>query len=363
VYTEGELLGKKLGYHFVGEPDEHEFEEITLVSPSDVLNEGWPSSRPSSIPALATSESRPPSPPSTTIAPPQAAPAQTPVASSSPFPAEKPDEVILGEWNGMTNLRTRPFHSQGAWELQWSVSAGYFSAWLHSLPSDGKQGDLLANQTDASSSSSFQPNGGDFFIEFEAESQWAARAVALPSSAIPSTSPPEPRSPLQGPKGAALGQPAPRGEGGERLLVSAIEEARRAYAAGRNDMAKGAARPLRAKSICASFSSPRVEGWVGTIDELSTNGDGNGILTIKIADGLTLGTWNNILSDFADHTLIDPASPVFKVASNLKPGDRVTFSGQFVKSDVDCFKESSLTLGGSIDEPHFIFRFSDLQAR
>jgi hypothetical protein len=40
VYAEGDRLGKKLGYHFSGEPDERE--DVPLSSPSDVLREDWP---------------------------------------------------------------------------------------------------------------------------------------------------------------------------------------------------------------------------------------------------------------------------------------------------------------------------------
>jgi uncharacterized protein len=66
------------------------------------------------------------------------------------------------------------------------------------------------------------------------------------------------------------------------LLVAAVEKGRQAYAAGANDMAKGAARPRRAKDICAAMPSAAIEKWSGIVETLSSNGDGLGVLSIKI---------------------------------------------------------------------------------
>jgi hypothetical protein len=72
-------------------------------------------------------------------------------------------------------------------------------------------------------------------------------------------------------------------------------------------------------------------------------------------------TWNNSLSDFEDHTLIEPGTSVFQTASAMKPGQLVTFSGRFFPgTDGDCIQESSLTLDGKVASPDFIFLFSDV---
>jgi hypothetical protein len=146
----------------------------------------------------------------------------------------------------------------------------------------------------------------------------------------------------------------------EGLLIAAVERARAAYAAGANDMARGAARPARAREICAVLANPRIAAWVGTVETLSSNSDGLGVLSIQIAEGISIKTWNNALSDTAYQTLIDPGSPIFKVAVTLKEGQSVTFGGQFFPDKTDCFKESSLTLKGSLTQPAFIFRFSNI---
>ena len=147
----------------------------------------------------------------------------------------------------------------------------------------------------------------------------------------------------------------------ETQLITAVIEAKRVYSVGQNDMAKGDARTQRAKLICDNFKTTNTTDWVGAIERVSTSKNGKGALALKIGDNLFLGTWNNRASDISDQTLIDPASKILKVASSLKVGQLVRFSGSFVGSERDCFKESSVTLEASINQPQFIFRFSDLQ--
>jgi hypothetical protein len=146
----------------------------------------------------------------------------------------------------------------------------------------------------------------------------------------------------------------------ERLLIAAVEKARAAYAVGSNEMAKGAARPARAKEICAKLKDFFVSGWIGEVETQSSNSDGLGVLSIRIADGISIKTWNNKISDFENKTLIEPEDAVFKQAVALTKGRRVTFGGQFFRDPTDCIRESSLTLKGSLTQPEFIFRFSNL---
>jgi hypothetical protein len=60
-------------------------------------------------------------------------------------------------------------------------------------------------------------------------------------------------------------------------------------------------------------------------------------------------------------TMIEPTSPVFGRAVALKNDTWVKFTGEFIGSEPDCFRESSLTLAGSVQNPEFIFRFSDVR--
>ena len=108
-------------------------------------------------------------------------------------------------------------------------------------------------------------------------------------------------------------------------------------------MAQGAARPARAKEICAAFKDLQVSKWLGEVETLSSNTDGLGVLSIQIAQGISIKTWNNALSDSEDRTLIDPDSTVFKQAIALKKGQKVTFGGQFFRNPTDCIREGSFT--------------------
>jgi len=44
----------------------------------------------------------------------------------------------------------------------------------------------------------------------------------------------------------------------------------------------------------------------------------------------------------------------------MKPGDVVRFSGRFSSSNVDCVREKSVTLAGSMTDPVFTMRFTSV---
>ena len=145
-------------------------------------------------------------------------------------------------------------------------------------------------------------------------------------------------------------------------LIESVESARRQYAAGANDMAKGAARPARAQSICRALNVLMVDGWVGRVKTLSTNSDGKGVLAVEMGSRFNVKTWNNALSDIVDQTLIEPSTQLFSYASSLRQGLIVRFSATFFRNETDCIEESSFSLSGSIREPDFVFRFTSIAA-
>jgi hypothetical protein len=148
----------------------------------------------------------------------------------------------------------------------------------------------------------------------------------------------------------------------ERNFVAIIKRYSAAYAAAPNDMAKGALRPQRAAAICA-LNLRSVSGWYGEVSTLSSNNEGKGVLAVTIADGLTIRTTNNSFSDqlASIQTLIPIGSNVQTQAMALKKGDVVRFSGRFGSKHSDCLEETSLTMGGSMTEPEFLFQFSDIR--
>ncbi len=182
----------------------------------------------------------------------------------------------------------------------------------------------------------------------------AANSVSSPSSNA--TTSESTKSPTPSERMQSLMPPA------QVALIESVESARRQYAAGANDMAKGAARPARAQSICRALSGLMVDDWVGRVKILSTNSDGKGVLGVEIGTKINVKTWNNALSDVADRTLIEPSTQLFSYASSLRQGQIVRFSGTFFRSETDCIEESSISLSGSIREPDFVFRFNSVSA-
>jgi hypothetical protein len=145
-------------------------------------------------------------------------------------------------------------------------------------------------------------------------------------------------------------------------FIAANDAGRTAYKAGANDMAKGAARPYRAQSLCRGAQIRNVQNWVGKVATLSSNGDGKGVLSVMIGNDVQVKTWNNSMSDIGDQTLIEPTSALFRKAVSLQVGQVVTFSGSFIPSQTDCVRESSMTLDGSMTRPEYIFKFLDIAA-
>jgi hypothetical protein len=101
--------------------------------------------------------------------------------------------------------------------------------------------------------------------------------------------------------------------------------------------------------------------WTGTVAKLSSSSGGKGVLVVSIGPQITVATTNNDFSDSFNHSLMDPASDVFRQALTLSQGQRITFSGFFLPSTTDCVEERSLTQQGSMTDPEFDFRFTDIQ--
>jgi hypothetical protein len=151
--------------------------------------------------------------------------------------------------------------------------------------------------------------------------------------------------------------PVPSDQAG---FVRAISTARTAYRAAANKLAAGGARSRRQQAICSALQGQSASGWIGTIAELSSNGDGKGVISIEVAPDVHVATWNNALSDIGSDTLIEPASSLFKRLAAMRRGDIVKFSGNFNSSQVDCVGEQSVTLDGSMTDPVFTMRFTSI---
>jgi hypothetical protein len=146
----------------------------------------------------------------------------------------------------------------------------------------------------------------------------------------------------------------------QKQFIEIVERFDRAYAQADRDIAKDATRLQRAKAICAAIRTPLVQNWTGTVFKVSSNREGKGVLELTLSTHMRVTTWNDTIADIGDNTLIDPKSPLFDQAILLKKNQQVLFSGSFIPDSMDCFRETSMTLSESMDEPEFLFRFSDI---
>jgi hypothetical protein len=146
----------------------------------------------------------------------------------------------------------------------------------------------------------------------------------------------------------------------QKQFIDIVEHFDRAYAQADSDVAKDATRLQRARAICAAVRTPAVHNWTGTVFKVSSNREGKGVLGLTLSAHMRITTWSESIADIGDNTLIDPKTPLFDQAVLLKKNQQVLFSGSFIPDPTDCFRETSITLSESMDEPEFLFRFTDI---
>lgn len=147
----------------------------------------------------------------------------------------------------------------------------------------------------------------------------------------------------------------------QRALLAVVTHTRELHGAAENDMLRGAVRPARAARLCQAVPETRAEGWVGQVAGLSSNNDGHGVLTVRIGERIHLATRPMSFGDGATATLIPVGSTLFQKASALREGQLVRFSGDLFRDPSDCFRETSVTVGGAMTEPRFLFRFRAIE--
>jgi hypothetical protein len=132
-----------------------------------------------------------------------------------------------------------------------------------------------------------------------------------------------------------------------------------------NELKKSALRAQRKQAIQQALGGSRsATDWAGTLKSMRTNSDGDAYIVVEL-DGadFTVQCWNNALSDMFDNTLIPQSSSVFGTLSELSVGDRVVFSGTFASDEKDFIGEQSITEYGSMTDPEFTFRFTNVRRR
>ena len=140
-----------------------------------------------------------------------------------------------------------------------------------------------------------------------------------------------------------------------------------AYDAGQNEIQKSMAFNSCNQQRTQFASGQQISGWTGTISDISTD-QGADVVTVDIeaeVDGFEtrFQTVNNRISDMNTGSMITQDSPLFNVLAQMKEGDKVSFDAQFLRHPEGQrgIWENSLTEQGSMSEPVFNVRFTDIR--
>ncbi|KMQ73997.1 hypothetical protein [Marinobacter subterrani] len=140
----------------------------------------------------------------------------------------------------------------------------------------------------------------------------------------------------------------------QKSFLAVMADAARAYEDAPNELVKSTIERDR-RTDSREFTKDGLTAWTGVLERLETNGDGNGIVVIRANSHTTFQTWNNAYSDAQYNTLIPNGSELYTKVAQLSVGAPVRFSGNIVS-------EGSATERGSVIEPEFIVRFSNVEA-
>lgn len=148
-------------------------------------------------------------------------------------------------------------------------------------------------------------------------------------------------------------------------FISVINKMKEEYDSAENELKKSVIRTKRGKLIADALNnSHQINNWSGIVKTLKTTSNGKAIFAIVIqGTEIELGTVNNEFSDlFGDKTLIDQNNPLYNTISDLNEGEKIRFSGKFLKSnETDFAMEMSLTENGSMKNPEFIVQFNKVE--
>ncbi|SKC51343.1 DUF2510 domain-containing protein [Krasilnikoviella flava] len=187
-------------------------------------------------------------------------------------------------------------------------------------------------------------------------------APGAPQSSAPGSKEPrdkQQKSESHGSEGAATYGKQPRSE---REFVTIVTDGFRSFDKADTDLQQSEAIRKRNEKVCSDVGST-ADSWTGVVVDVGANGEGKAWVEVEVAPNVTVLTWNNALSDTFDDTLIAPGSSMFENLVAMKEGDKVTFSGEFVRDDDACVQTTNVTQYFSGVDPQFLMRFSQIDAR
>ena len=147
----------------------------------------------------------------------------------------------------------------------------------------------------------------------------------------------------------------------QRRLIEIIDNAQISFRKVNNEIDEFEIREERAKKLRSALPNLTINSWVGKVKNIDITSDGNVIFELKLPNSITIGTWNNSLSDYFDKTIIENNTQLYNVIKTLRRGDEVEFDGTFLSSNKDHLSETSLTKSGSINSPDFLIYFDTIR--
>jgi hypothetical protein len=149
-----------------------------------------------------------------------------------------------------------------------------------------------------------------------------------------------------------------------------------------NELKKSALRADRSAAISALFpdwtpSGLVVKDWEGTLRHTFTTTDGKAVVKIELSlktprarKGFSLTreciTVSNTSSFLGEDLRLPNGSQLYKIVADLPEKSPVVFSGVFIKQDknkLDFIRENSNTEKGSMLEPDFTIRYTDIRKK
>lgn len=145
----------------------------------------------------------------------------------------------------------------------------------------------------------------------------------------------------------------------QRDFLAVVADYKERFRSASNELQQSALRDERRAALLRALASRlTVENWTGTLRKLETNSEGKAIVTVRLAAGVDVLTWNNALSDAMHETMIEKGTPLYAALLNMAVGDPVIVSGSFIPSNEDGAWENSMTIDGSMTAPEFLFHFT-----
>jgi hypothetical protein len=141
----------------------------------------------------------------------------------------------------------------------------------------------------------------------------------------------------------------------ERELVDILMSARRAYQTSHSIApARDARMDMQIRVISFMRESQVATDWIGTVKSRGITPDGNAWISIEIADGITVSTWQNEHEDGDSATVLRPHSKLFGPVQSAKIASPIIFTGTILESVLAADDEMVM-------HPQYIARFSALR--